>query len=119
MNERAAINDNRKAELLSTQVEHVDITSFDARPIVEAMGKMSFTSRDLARATGIYNQMLSDPDCAVILVVAGSTSAGGCVPSQNMQIGTFSLVMPNSEKSSAPITGSRVSTFSAMATQAM
>ena len=79
MNERAAINDNRKAELLSTQVEHVDITSFDARPIVEAMGKMSFTSRDLARATGIYNQMLSDPDCAVILVVAGSTSAGGCM----------------------------------------
>jgi hypothetical protein len=35
---------------------------FDARPIVEAMGKMSFTSRDLARATGIYNQMLEDPN---------------------------------------------------------
>jgi deoxyhypusine synthase len=43
------------------------------------MGKMSFTSRDLARATGIYNQMLSDPDCSVILVIAGSTSAGGCM----------------------------------------
>ena len=46
----ALVNDTRKAELLSKQVEHIDITSFDARPIVEAMGKMSFTSRDLARA---------------------------------------------------------------------
>ncbi|MDQ3245957.1 MAG: deoxyhypusine synthase [Pseudomonadota bacterium] len=73
------INDTRKAELLSSPVEHIDITKFDARPIVEAMGKMSFTSRDLSRATGIYNQMLEDPDCSVILVVAGSTSAGGCM----------------------------------------
>src|SRR5215218_6523963 len=72
-------NDTRKAELLSTQVEHIDIKSFDARPIIDAMGKMSFTSRDLARATGIYNQMLEDPDCTIFLVIAGSTSAGGCM----------------------------------------
>ncbi len=79
MNTPAAINDTRKAELLSTTVEHVDIRSFDARPIIESMGKMSFTSRDLARATGIYNQMLDDPDCNIFLVIAGSTSAGGCM----------------------------------------
>ncbi|WCT73172.1 deoxyhypusine synthase [Sphingomonas naphthae] len=75
----ATINDTRKAELLSTQVEHVDITSFDARPIIDAMGKMSFTSRDLARATRIYNDMLADKDCTIFLVIAGSTSAGGCM----------------------------------------
>jgi len=74
-----AINDTRKAELLSTVVEHIDITSFDARPIIDAMGKMSFTSRDLARATRIYNDMLQDPDCTIFLVIAGSTSAGGCM----------------------------------------
>ena len=73
------INDTRKAELLSSAVEHIDITTFDARPIVEAMGKMSFTSRDLARATGLYNAMLEDKDCSIILVIAGSTSAGGCM----------------------------------------
>ena len=73
------MNAQRKAELLSTTVEHIDITSFDARPIVDAMGKMSFTSRDLARATNIYNQMLSDPNCTIFLVIAGSTSAGGCM----------------------------------------
>jgi len=75
----STVNDTRKAELLSTNVEHVDIRSFDARPIIDSMSKMSFTSRDLARATGIYNQMLQDKDCSIFLVIAGSTSAGGCM----------------------------------------
>ena len=73
------VNAQRKAELLSKTVEHIDIRSFDARPIIDQMAKMSFTSRDLARATGIYNQMLEDRDCTVCLVIAGSTSAGGCM----------------------------------------
>ena len=73
------INDTRKAELLSTKVEHIDIREYDARPLIDAMGKMSFTSRDLARATRIYNQMLEDEDCTIFLVVAGSTSAAGCM----------------------------------------
>lgn len=72
-------NPDRKAELLSTVVEHIDITAFDARPLIDAMDKMSFTSRDLARATDIYNEMLADPDCSIILTIAGSTSAGGCM----------------------------------------
>lgn len=70
---------NAKAELLGKTVEHIDITSFDARPIIDQMGNMSFTSRDLARAASIYNQMLADKDCSVILTLAGSTSAGGCM----------------------------------------
>ena len=69
----------RKAELLSKTVEHIDIKSFDARPIIDQMAGMSFTSRDLARATRIYNQMLEDKDCTIFLVIAGSTSAGGCM----------------------------------------
>ena len=69
----------RKAALLGTKVEHIDITSFDARPIVDAMEKMSFTSRDTARATRIFEQMLAEKDCTVILTLAGSTSAGGCM----------------------------------------
>ena len=73
------INDTRKAELLSTKVEHIDIREYDARPLIDAMGKMSFTSRDLARATRIYNQMLEDKDCTIFLVIAGSTSAAGCM----------------------------------------
>jgi len=70
---------NRKADLLARPVEHVDITSFDARPIISAMENMSFSSRDLGRATSIYNDMLADESCTVILTLAGSTSAGGCM----------------------------------------
>ena len=73
------IDAQRKAELLSKQVEHIDIRSFDSRPIIDQMANMSFTSRDLARATRIYNQMLEDKDCTIFLVIAGSTSAGGCM----------------------------------------
>ncbi len=79
MTNDSPVNDTRKAELLANVVEHIDIKSFDARPIVESMRKMSFSSRDLGRATDIYNQMLADKDCSVILVIAGSTSAGGCM----------------------------------------
>lgn len=68
-----------KQELLKNIVEHIDITSFDARPIIKQMDKMSFTSRDLAKATEIFNMMLKDKSCSVILTLAGSTSAGGCM----------------------------------------
>jgi len=70
---------NRKAALLNNVVEHIDIKSFDARPIIKAMGKMSFTSRDLARATEIFNALLQDKGATSILTLAGSTSAGGCM----------------------------------------
>ena len=70
---------NTKAQLLSTPVEHIDITKIDARPIIEAMGKMSFTARDLGRASDIFKQAVNDKDCSVILTLAGSTSAGGCM----------------------------------------
>jgi deoxyhypusine synthase len=68
-----------KAELLSNPIEHIDISKIDARPIIQAMSKMSFSSRDLARASDIFKQAVSDPNCSVILTLAGSTSAGGCM----------------------------------------
>src|SRR5271155_5603086 len=70
---------NPKQNLLTKPVEHIDITSFDARPIIDQMSHMSFTSRDLARATEIYNMMLKDKSCSIILTIAGSPSAGGCM----------------------------------------
>jgi len=75
----AKAKSNEKAMLLSTPVEHIDMTSFDARPIIDAMGKMSFTSRDTSRAAGIFNMMLNDQKCSTILTLAGSTSAAGCM----------------------------------------
>ncbi len=68
-----------KKDLLKREVKHIDITSFDARKIIDQMDHMSFTSRDLARATQIFNMMLKDDKCSNILTLAGSTSAGGCM----------------------------------------
>jgi deoxyhypusine synthase len=68
-----------KNELLNKCVEHIDITSFDARQIIDSMAKMSFSARDLSCATDIFNTMLADKECSVILTIAGSTSAAGCM----------------------------------------
>jgi deoxyhypusine synthase len=70
---------NTKAELLAKTVEHVDITAYDARPMIDAMRGMSFTSRDTARAADILSMAIEDPDCSPWLTLAGSTSAGGCM----------------------------------------
>ena len=60
-----------KADLLKQEIEHIDIASFDARPIIKSMGNMSFTSRDLAGAAEIFNAMLQDESCSIILTLAG------------------------------------------------
>ncbi len=70
---------HNKKSLLKSEVEHIDITSFDSRKIIESMKKMSFTSRDTANAAEIYNDMIKDKNCAIFLTIAGSTSAAGCM----------------------------------------
>ena len=41
------------------------------------MEKMAFTARDLNRASNIYDRMLKDKECAVILTLAGSIFSAG------------------------------------------
>ncbi|MCX6257238.1 MAG: deoxyhypusine synthase [Bacteroidia bacterium] len=69
----------KKTEFLNAQVKHIDIKSIDSTPIINAMRNMSFSSRDTAVAADILNRMLKDKKCTVILTLAGSTSAGGCM----------------------------------------
>lgn len=73
------IDKTKKKALLSKKVEHIDIKKHDSRELIKAMSKMSFSARDLARASEIYNLMLKDKESAVILSLAGSTSAAGCM----------------------------------------
>ncbi len=70
---------NSKKDFINKPVEHIDITKFDARPIISSMEKMSFVSRETANAAKIYNEMLSEKDCTIFLTLAGSTSAAGCM----------------------------------------
>ena len=75
----ADVQTNKKAELLSRTVEHVAIDQYDARPIIDSMRQMSFTSRDTARAADIFSMALEDAGCSNWLTLAGSTSAAGCM----------------------------------------
>lgn len=68
-----------KKDLLKDVIKHIDIKSFDSTPIINAMRDMSFTSRDTASAADILEMMLNDKECSNWLILAGSTSAGGCM----------------------------------------
>jgi len=68
-----------KRDFLTQPIEHIDIKAFDSTPIIEAMRGMSFTARETARAADILNMMVADKDCTVILTIAGSSSAAGCM----------------------------------------
>jgi deoxyhypusine synthase len=66
-----------KKELLKTPIQHIDITAHNVVPLVDAMASMAYTSRDTARAASIYEMMLRDTDCGVILCLAGSLISAG------------------------------------------
>jgi deoxyhypusine synthase len=67
-----------KQKFLGQTIEHIDVTALPGIvPLVDAMGKMAYSSRDLNRAAGLYDRMLRDRDCAVILTLAGSLISAG------------------------------------------
>src|SRR5688500_6502683 len=67
-----------KAELLNQPIEHIDIKrQANIVPLVDAMRSMAYSARDLARAADIYDRMLRDHDCGVILCLAGSLISAG------------------------------------------
>ena len=79
MSDKKNLGHNSKKDFLKSPVEHIDITSFDARKIISSMKKMSFVSRETANAANIFNQMIEDKNCTIFLTLAGSTSAAGCM----------------------------------------
>jgi len=65
--------------LLRERIQHFDITRIDTREVVDAMKHMSFTARDLGRAAELFDMMVRDPNASIVLSLAGSTGAGGCL----------------------------------------
>ena len=66
-----------KQELLKQQIKHIDIAEHNVVSLVDAMASMAFSSRDLNRAATIYDMMLRDTECGVILCLAGSMVSAG------------------------------------------
>ena len=79
MTNKKNLGHNSIKDFLKKEVEHIDITSFDARKIISSMEKMSFVSRETANAANLFNEMIKDRDCTIFLTLAGSTSAAGCM----------------------------------------
>ncbi len=66
-----------KAELLITPIRHIDISEHNVVPLIDAMSRMAYSARDTARAASIYDMMLRDTECGVILCLAGSLISAG------------------------------------------
>ncbi|OGV08450.1 MAG: deoxyhypusine synthase [Ignavibacteria bacterium RIFOXYA2_FULL_37_17] len=66
-----------KKDFLKETIQHFDIKEHNVINLVDSMAKMAFSARDLNRAAQIYDRMLRDKDCAVILTLAGSLFSAG------------------------------------------
>src|SRR5438477_3559669 len=66
-----------KQSYLTKTIEHFDITRHNVVPVVDAMQHMAYSARDLHRAADIYDKMLKDKECGVILCLAGSLISAG------------------------------------------
>ena len=64
---------------LKKTVEHIDITKYDVTDLVHELRSTSFTSREIYNACHLYKQMLEEEELTVILTIAGSTQAAGCL----------------------------------------
>lgn len=67
----------KKEELLSKEVKHIDIEKFNAVPIIKEFENSGFQARNLANAAKIYENMLNDNECSIILCLAGSLFSAG------------------------------------------
>src|SRR5689334_21200800 len=68
---------SNKKQYLAKQIEHIEISKHNVVSVVEAMKSMAFTARDLNRAAEIYDRMLRDKECGIILCLAGSLISAG------------------------------------------
>jgi len=66
-----------KKNLLKREIKHIDIKKFNSIALINSFDDMAFQSRNLARAAKIYDQMLKDKNCTVILCLAGSLVSAG------------------------------------------
>ena len=67
----------RKQRLLARPVQHIDVTAFDGRAVVDTYRNAAFQARNLAEAADIFGEMVEEPDGGVILTLAGSLVSAG------------------------------------------
>lgn len=66
-----------KKDYLKEVIKHIDIKEHNVIKLVDSMEQMAFSARDLNRAAKIFEKMVADPNCTVILTLAGSIFSAG------------------------------------------
>lgn len=66
-----------KQDYLGDKIKHLSVTDHNVVDLVSAMEFMAYSARDLHRAASIYDRMLRDHECGVILCLAGSLISAG------------------------------------------
>ncbi len=66
-----------KSDYLKIPVEHLDIKKHDLSQYVESLERTAFQARNLHRGAQIFEQMIADKDCGIILCLAGSIISAG------------------------------------------
>jgi deoxyhypusine synthase len=66
-----------KSDYLKRSIEHIDVKKHDLSKYVESLQGLAFQARNLHRGAQIFDQMVADPDAAVILCLAGSIVSAG------------------------------------------
>jgi deoxyhypusine synthase len=75
---KATASSDKQKFLQAGTIQHIDVTkNAGIVPVVDAMRHMAFSSRDLWRAADIYERMLRDRECGIILTLAGSLISAG------------------------------------------
>jgi len=67
----------KKEDYLKEIIRHIDIKEHNVVKLVDSMEHMAFSARDLNRAAHIFEMMVRDEKCAVILTLAGSLFSAG------------------------------------------
>jgi deoxyhypusine synthase len=67
----------KKKDFLKDTIKHIDIKKHNVVSLVDSMEHMAFSARELNRAARIYDMMLRDKECGVILTLAGSLFSAG------------------------------------------
>ena len=71
------MDEMRKSRLLARPVEHIDVTLFDGRAVVDTYRTAAFQARNLAEGADIFAEMLDEERGVVILTLAGSLVSAG------------------------------------------
>lgn len=67
----------KKSDYLARPIQHISLEDVQSVTMIENMQHMAFQARNLARGAKIYETMLKDTSCGVILCLAGSLISAG------------------------------------------